>query len=84
MNATQKEQRAIRRLRRLSDMTCRLLSDPGTTLSESLNLIYHTRKQALTMFPDKADTFDMIYGRRFYRILESKGKFFSDRYPFWN
>lgn len=84
MNTTQEEQRALRRLRRLTDVTCRLLSDPGITLGESIQLIFEARTQALTMFPDKEATFDMIYGRRFHHILETKGKFFSSFYPFWN
>lgn len=84
METLQEEERAIRRLRFISDVTCRLLSDSGITLSESLNLIFEARTQALTMFPGKAETFDMIYGRRFHRILADKGFFFSGSYPFWN
>jgi len=84
METLREEQRAIRRLRFISDVTCRLLSDPEITPGEALNLIYEARTQALTMFPGKAETFDMIYGRRFHRILERKGRFFSASYPFWN
>jgi len=84
MNTAQDENRAIRRLRRLADVTCRLLSDPAITLGDSMQLIFQARTQALAMFPEKTETFDMIYGRRFYRILQTKGKFFSSFYPFWN
>ena len=84
MKTQAEENRAIRRLRLLTDVTCQTLCNPKISLGETLHLIYHARKQALTMFPEKAGTFDMIYGRRFLRILEEKGAFFRSSYPFWN
>ena len=78
------EDRAIRRLRIISDITCHTLSQQSTSLGEALQLIFQARRQALQMFPEKAATFDMIYGRRFVKILESKGAFFHQAYPFWN
>ncbi|MBD3273932.1 MAG: hypothetical protein GF372_01400 [Candidatus Marinimicrobia bacterium] len=84
MNTRSEENKAIRRLRRMTDFTCQLLQNPKISLSQAMNLIYETRREALTMFPDKSETFDMIYGRRFIRILEQKGKFFSSMMPFWN
>lgn len=84
MNSSRQEEKALRKIRLLADFTCRMLADSQTTLGESLRYIYNARETALSLFPDKARTFDMIYGRRFSRILERKGKFFSTRYPFWN
>lgn len=84
MRTKPEEDRAIRRLRIIADITCHTLSQKSTSLGEALQLIFQARKQALQMFPEKMATFDMIYGRRFLRILQSKGAFFSQIYPFWN
>ncbi|MBS1271555.1 MAG: hypothetical protein MAGBODY4_00687 [Candidatus Marinimicrobia bacterium] len=84
MQSKAQEEKALRRLRLMTDITCQTLAKGSTTLTEAYNLIFHVRRQALSLFPDKADTFDMIYGRRFHRILEEKGELFSIAYPFWN
>jgi len=84
MKDKDQEERALRRLRLMTDITCRILASPGITLAETRNLIFQVRSQAMVYFPGKSKTFDMIYGRRFHRILEEKGKLFSISYPFWN
>jgi len=84
MRSRIEEDKAIRKLRLLTDTACQILSNPGISLGDALRVIFNTRTKALSLFPDKAETFDMIYGRRFSRILENKGVFFSSRFPFWN
>lgn len=84
MRSEAQEEQALRRLRLMTDFACQTLSAPHTSLSESLLLVYRVRTQAIAMFPDKSATFDMIYGRRFYRILNEKGPLFVANYPFWN
>jgi len=84
MRSKTEEDKAIRQLRILTDTARNILANPNLTLGESLQVIYNTRKKAISLFPDKANTFDMIYGRRFVKILEAKGRFFSTRFPFWN
>lgn len=84
MRSQTEEDRALRKLRLLVDTASHVLAAPTITLGETMRIIYNTRTKAILMFPDKAETFDMIYGRRFIRILEHKGMFFSSRVPFWN
>ncbi len=84
MRSKTEEDKAIRQLRILTDTARHILADPNVTLGESLQVIYNARKKSISLFPDKAHTFDMIYGRRFVKILEAKGRFFSTRFPFWN
>ena len=63
------EQKKINHLRAVVDLTAALLRQGDTTVVEALHLIRITRKHVLTLFPDKADTYDLIYKPRFTRIL---------------
>jgi len=42
------------------------------TFEEAQNVVGHAKETALQMFPDKEETFDLIYGSRFRRILAEK------------
>jgi hypothetical protein len=63
------EEIKIRKLRRLVDFTAALLWQADLTLSQAQKIIAGTKEKALELFPDKAETFDLIYGSRFRRIL---------------
>ena len=66
------EENRLRRLRRAMDMTAALLSSVDLTLAEAQDVVSHAKRTALELFPDKAATFDLIYGPRFRRILSEK------------
>ena len=51
------------------DLTAALLQQANLTLPEARKLIADAREKALELFPDKGETFDMIYGSRFRRLL---------------
>ena len=63
------EERKLRRLRRIMDFTAALLWQAELTPTQAQKLVAHARERALELFPDKGDTFDLIYGSRFRRIL---------------
>jgi len=42
------------------------------TLEEAQDIVSHAKSTALQLFPDKEETFDLIYGSRFRRILVEK------------
>ena len=63
------EDKRIRQLQGVVDFTCCVLHQQSMTLEEAQRLIRGVRKMALRLFPDKEDTFDLIYGSRFRRIL---------------
>ena len=63
------EEKKLGRLRRIMDFTAVLLWQANLTLSEAQKLVADARQSALDLFPDKAETFDLIYGARFRRIL---------------
>jgi len=63
------EEIKVRKLRRLMDFTVALLWQADLTLSQAQKIIADTKERALELFPDKAETFDLIYGSRLRRIL---------------
>ena len=63
------EDEKIRQLQRVVDFTCCVLRQQSMSLEEAQGLISGVRKMALRLFPDKENTFDLIYGSRFRRIL---------------
>ena len=66
------EERSLLRLRRIMDFTAALLWQATLTLSQAQRLIADAKERALELFPDKGETFDLIYGSRFRRILAER------------
>jgi hypothetical protein len=66
------EERKLRRLRRAMDITAALLWRVDLTLEEARDVVNHAKHTALQLFPGKEETFDLIYGSRFRRILAEK------------
>jgi hypothetical protein len=66
------EERKLRRLRRAMDVAAALLWQVDLTLEEAQDVVSHAKRTALQLFPDKEETFDLIYGSRFRRILVEK------------
>ncbi len=68
------ENRKIRRLQLMVDMTIQLLSQVrDLTLPEAMQYIENVRQFALFLFPDKEREFELIYKPRFFRILRERG-----------
>ena len=66
------EEISLRRLRRSMDITAALLSQADLTLNEAQKLVAGAKRRALELFPEKGETFDLIYGSRFRRILAER------------
>jgi hypothetical protein len=67
--AVRAEELRLKRLRYLMDFTAALLWQADLTLAQAQKLVADAREKALELFPDKGETFDLIYGSRFRRIL---------------
>ena len=67
--AIRAEELRLRRLRSIVDLTAVLIWQADLSLSDAQKLIDDARVKALRLFPDKGETFDLIYGSRFRRIL---------------
>ncbi|HKA32419.1 MAG TPA: hypothetical protein VKH64_04350 [Candidatus Binatia bacterium] len=66
------EERKLRRLRFAMDLTAALLWQAELSLEEARDVVAHAKATALKLFPDKGETFDLIYGSRFRRILTER------------
>ena len=66
------EEKKLRRLGRAMDVAAVLLWRVDLTLEEAQDVVSHAKQTALQLFPDKEETFDLIYGPRFRRILAEK------------
>ncbi len=62
----------MRRLRLLVDTAAVVLRHRPLTHPEAEMLVAHVRAQVLALFPGKEDTFDLIYGARFRRLLRER------------
>jgi hypothetical protein len=68
----QSEERKLVQLRRRVDLTTALLYQADLTLDCAQRLIAACKRTALELFPDKEETFELIYGSRFRRILAER------------
>lgn len=70
--ALQAEETGLKKLRSIMDFTAALLWQADLTLDEAQKLVAAARERALELFPDKGETFDLIYGSRLRRILAER------------
>jgi hypothetical protein len=70
--AIEDENRRIRTLRLLVDFSLGYLAQTQLSLEEAQGVIQGVKKHALRLFPDKEETFDLIYLPRFQRLLRDK------------
>jgi hypothetical protein len=68
----EEENRRIRTLRLLVDFSMAYLAQTNMPLEEAQAVVKGVKKQALRLFPEKEETFDLIYLPRFRRLLREK------------
>jgi hypothetical protein len=68
----QAEARKVRRLQIVVDLVANVIRQSEMPLDEASELVAATRRFALNLFPDKAQTYDLIYQPRFRRLLAEK------------
>ena len=66
------ENRRIRTLRLLVDFSLAYIAQTKLPLEEAQAIVGGVKKQALRLFPEKEETFDLIYLPRFQRLLRDK------------
>ncbi len=64
------EARRARQLRTLVDLASNVLVQGHLTRDEAEALVAATRRSALTLFPDKESTYDLILAPRFARLMK--------------
>jgi hypothetical protein len=66
------ENRKIRRLRFMVDLTLSLIYQANMTREEAMEHYIKVRNYALRLFPGKEDAFEIIYAPRFKRLISEK------------
>lgn len=66
------EEKRVRHLRRLVDFSLALIAQTSMPLGEAQRLVEAVRQKAYQMFPDKKETFELIYTPRFRRLMAEK------------
>jgi hypothetical protein len=76
MNPTQEslrdEEKRMRRLRFVMDLTQAILMQADLTLREAFDAVRGARNAAVALFPGKDAAFDLIYLPRFKRIIRER------------
>jgi len=67
--ALREEEKKMRYLRFIVDLTRQILMEGKLTRDEAVMLISSTRRCVLKLFPDKGEVYDLIYAPRFEKIL---------------
>jgi hypothetical protein len=71
--ALQEEEKKMRMLRFIVDLNqAILMQQADLTLRDAFEILKSTKEAALNLFPDKEDVFELIYARRFRRIIRDR------------
>jgi hypothetical protein len=70
--AVREEQKRINRLRLLVDLTMSVIMQSDLPLAEAQELVEGLKKSAVSLFPGKEDTFELVYRPRFNRLIMEK------------
>jgi len=66
------ENRKVRRLQLVVDLVTSVLRQSDIPVEEGAELVAATRRFALVLFPEKGQTYDLIYKPRFQRLMAEK------------
>jgi len=67
--AVAEENRRLRQLRMVVDLTCSVLMQGRLPADEARELVAAARRRALELFPDKQATYELILAPRFARLV---------------
>ena len=68
----EEEERRLRWLRRLVDFSLAFIAQTDLSLEDAERVVGGVRNQAYALFPDKKETFELIYTPRFRRLIAEK------------
>jgi hypothetical protein len=68
----EEEDRRVRTLRRLVDFSLAYIAQSNIPLEQARAVVEGVKRYALRLFPNKEETFDLIYLPRFRRLLQEK------------
>jgi hypothetical protein len=68
--AIREEQRRLRRLRMIVDLTANVLAQQRMSRKEAETLVAAAKQRALKLFPDKEGVYDLVIAPRFARLMD--------------
>jgi hypothetical protein len=68
----QEEEKRLRRLRLVVDLSQAVLMQADLTLREAFDIMNNAKKTALALFPDKESVYDLVYAPRLRRIIAER------------
>ena len=70
---TAEEERRVRMLKTAVDLNLQVIAiQPGLTRDGALEILGAVREIAARLFPDKGETFELIYAPRFERVIRER------------
>ena len=66
------ENRKIRFLRFLVDVSLRSIQQDALSLEEAMQIVEDVKRAACNFFPGKEETFELIYRPRFDRVIQER------------
>jgi hypothetical protein len=60
----------VRKVRHLVDLATSLIMQAGMTRTEAEQLVAEVRERILELFPDSEETYELVYSRRFRRLID--------------
>ena len=66
------ENKRIRFLRFLVDLSLQEIQQEDLSLEEMLRIVEDVKRAACTLFPGKEETFELIYRPRFDRVIQER------------
>lgn len=66
------ESRKIRFLRFLVDFSILSIQQSDLTREEALGIVEEAKRAAINLFPEKGETFELIYRPRFLRVIQER------------
>jgi hypothetical protein len=71
-NHMKEENRKIRYLRFLVDLSILSIQQDDLLLEEALGRVEEVKKAACSLFPGKEEAFELIYRPRFHRVIQER------------
>ncbi len=64
------EERRVRHVRMIVDLTCSVIMQGRIARAEAQALVTAARQRILELFPGRDETYELLYARRFQRLVE--------------
>ena len=68
--AIREEQRRVRRVQAIAHVTTSLLMQARLSRTDGEALVAYARERILELFPGRDETYEILYGRRFRRLVD--------------